>query len=270
VTLHTLSTGTLRRTRTRPGGPVGYDVVIIAGQSNATDAGGPYVVGLDDLTYPRIKAWPGQGAEVGSIVPAKSPLGGQSPNVVSTLVGIGMGFARAYIETVPANRSVLLVPVGVGGTALVSGPWAVGGTHYLGTISKANAAIAAAGADVRVKAILWMQGEADSVNSRTQAQYAAALDAAMGGYRANITGATNMKVVVGPMVTEWRTAPHGNSTQIHAAHVATPGRLTNSFFVDGPGTGYGMNPNDPPPGDNIHWNAEAMRFIGAAMAEAIT
>jgi hypothetical protein len=264
VSLHTLTAGTLRRARTRPGGPVGYDIIIIAGQSNAVDVGSPYVVGVDDLTYPRLKSWPGQGAEAGSIVPAKYPLGGQSPNVVSTLVGIGMAFGRAYIEKVPANRSVLFVPTGVGGTGLVSGPWAVGGTLYNGTISLANAAITAAGADVRVKAMLWMQGEGDSVNSRTQAQYEAALDAAMGGYRANITGAADMKVVVGPMVNEWRTAPNGTSTQIHAAHVATPARLANSYFVDGPGTGYSQDAG------GVHWNAAAMRYIGAAMADAIT
>lgn len=258
------NSGAKKRTRLYAGGPVGYDVFIIAGQSNAVDVGAPYVVGSDDLTYPRIKSWPGQGSEAGAIVPAKSPLGGQSPNTVSQLVGVGMGFARAYIEKVPANRSVLLVPCGVGGTALVAGPWAVGGTHYNGTISLANAAITAAGANVRVKGMLWLQGEADSVNNRTQSQYATAFDAAMAGYRSAITGATNMKVIVGPMVPEWRTAPNGTSTQIYAAHAATPSRLTNSYYIAGPGTGYGQDTG------NIHWTAAGMRLIGAAMAAAIT
>lgn len=215
---------------------------------------------------PRIAYWPGQG-DTGVIRLASEPLGGQAGNnMVEGTVGVGMAFAREYLKHVSSDRSVLLVPTGIGATGLVSGPWAVGGSAYNAAVAQANAAITAAtatGATVNVAAILWLQGEDDSGSGRTQAQYATALDATIGGFRSSITNATNAYTVVGPMVNEWRTGPNGTSLQVHAAHVDTPNRLTRAVFVDGPGTGYGQDSG------NIHWNSAGMRYIGKAMAQAL-
>ena len=64
---------------------------------------------------------------------------------------------------------------------------------------KADAAIAAAGTNARLVAILWHQGESDS-GLLTKSQYAAKGDALCDGFRSRITGATNVPIILGQMI----------------------------------------------------------------------
>jgi hypothetical protein len=199
-----------------------------------------------------------RGSNTGKIVPAVDPLRHMTPD---GNVGVGpcVAFGREWVRHVPVSRHLLIVPCAVGGSKLVGGPWAVGGTYYNATVANANAAVAAE-PNPRVVGILWMQGEADAQANIPGPTYAAALDATLTGLRADITGAADAPIIVGPMVQTWRETPNGTSLAIHAAHVDTPNRLTRAAFVEGPGHGYVQDVN--------HWTPVAQRHIGRQMALA--
>ena len=107
----------------------------------------------------------------------------------STEVGPGMQFAREWIKRVPLNRSVLLVPTAIGGSSM--GNWQVGGGYHNDAVTLANAAITAAGANARVVAFLWIQGEAEAVGGGSQAGYEALFDPMVAHFRSAITGASS-------------------------------------------------------------------------------
>lgn len=244
----------------------GFDVVILAGQSNMDGAG--TIDPMIDVGDPRIWTYPAQGADTGTLVVAADPLQHPSPSPAA-YVGPGMAFAREWITYVAANRKVLLVPCAVGGTGLAPAgqTWSVGGTRFNFAVSHTLAALEAAeddepGQTHRLIGVLWAQGENDATRSVSQATYAASFDSMMTAYRAAFD-TPDLPVVVGSMVPEWRTAPNGTSVAIHAAHADTPNRDDRAVFVDGPGTGYGQDTG------LIHWNAAAQRLIGTAMAEAL-
>lgn len=240
---------------------VGYDIFLIIGQSNASGSGLPVLTTVYDTPHPRVKQYACSGTYNGTIMQGLDPTE-NVPADPSEGVGFAMQFGREWAKRTPSNREVLIIPAAVGGTALVGGPWAVGGAHYNTAVAAANAAVAAAGPNSRVVAMLWAQGEGDAVANRTQSQYAAALDAMITGLRTAITNASNSIFVVGSMVPEWRNAPNGSSLAIHAAHVDTPNRVANSLFVDGPSA---MNQDT----GGIHYSAAGARELGRRMCAAM-
>jgi hypothetical protein len=240
---------------------VGYDIVVAVGQSNASRTGSPVLVDVYDTPNPRIWQYAASGTYANKIIKAVDPLYFPAADLGEWVCN-AMQFSREWIKRVSVNRQVLIVPAAVGGSSLVGGSWAVGGTYYNDTVTLTNAALTAAGANSRVVAFLWIQGEYESTVGTTQAAYAAALDPMIAGLRAAITGASGAPFVVGSMVPEWRNAPNGSSLAIHAAHVDTPNRVANTFFVDGP---TGMNEGS----GGIHYTAEGQREMGKRMCEAL-
>jgi hypothetical protein len=243
---------------------VGFDIVMLAGQSNMDGAG---TVDPDiDLGDSNIWSFPAQGVDVDTIIEGLDPLLHPSPSS-GMYLGPGMPFARQWITLTSSVRKVLLVPCAVGGTGLSGSAWAVGGARYTYAVSHTLAALAAAealapGGDHRIIAVLWAQGENDAVRSVSQSSYAAAFDNMMAGFRGALN-VPDLPVMIGAMVPEWRTAPNGTSLAIYAAQIDAPDRDDRAVYVEGPGTGYGQDSG------LIHWNAAAQRFIGAAMADAL-
>lgn len=239
---------------------IGYDVIVVAGQSNAVGNGTTIATSYTDPTDPRIYRWVTSGCGVAALASYKSlitlasdPLG--HPDTIST-VGPGMEFARWYVDTVPANRRVLIVPTAVSGTQLIpAGGWS--GTLSDNAIAYANAAIAAAGAHARVAAILWVQGESDALASASAATYETALDAVIAKLRAGITGASSSTpFVLGSMVPAWVAAPNGTSVSIAAVHADTPNRVAY--------TGYAAGPT----GSGLHYTEAEVRALGQSMLGA--
>lgn len=90
----------------------GYDVVLLAGQSNMAgrailDASDP-----DAAVNSRIFMWD----PVNGIVPAKDPIVHQEP-IKNGTAGLGLTFAKEYLQRIPSNRKILLVGAAYGGTA---------------------------------------------------------------------------------------------------------------------------------------------------------
>jgi len=236
----------------------GYDVILLAGQSNIV-GGDNTVDGTLDAADSRIFEWPCSGANVGTIQPAIDPL--HQAQGVATQVGPGVAFARWWAGQNP-GRKVLLVPAGYGGTGFeassgTTARWKVGysgGTNlYDNAISKTNGALAAAGPGARLAAILWCQGEADSATSA--ATYKTDLLALIDGFRTNITGAAKVPFVILSMVPD-NFAGNAGRAAIDAVHVDLP--YVREFC------GYTVGLSGHGVGDSgVHYDAVAQRWNGS-------
>jgi len=257
-----------------PTAPDPYDVIIVAGQSNATQ--------IETLPVPpqdadsRIFKWSGA-----SIVP-----------VSNTATYLGSSFARSYLQNSPPGRRVLLVDAAVGSTgftstSLASPPTgyhtAAGGTWdrtltsdpinlYSQMISKTQAALAAAGAGARLVAMLWVQGEEDTQvgsylynnPSGVQAAYAAKLDDLISTARTDLAVST-LPVLVGSMTPQFILEFATGSTlreKVHFAHMDTPRRTPSTAFIYGPEDMEHYN-------DTIHFSAQAYKVRGPMFVEAL-
>lgn len=147
----------------------GYDVIVIAGQSNAVGFGcGSYIdepKRLDD----RIDMLDADG----QIVPAHDPL---SHSLASTVgIGFGMTFARLYAQTIADDRRILLVPSAKGSTSILEwnqltpylDPSAAGLVNIHSTavaesvMARTKNALYAHPGKNSLVALLWHQGEND-------------------------------------------------------------------------------------------------------------
>jgi hypothetical protein len=245
---------------------VGYDLIVIAGQSNVVGSG----EAAAETTYldpkdSRVFQYPGSGAYMGQIIPGFDPLFHYYGSFSS---GPGMPFAREYVKRVPPSRPVLLVPAGRGATGFtervdtLSYTWDRTNTTaqvnlYNVMINQIDGALAAAGPNSRVAGVIWIQGENDS-GFMTQAQYAAKLDDFIDGVRARY-GAT-IPVAIGQMLPEGIAANGASIAAINAAHIDTPRRKVLTSFTYGP-SGYPKTEVGGP----IHYTNAGLRLHGRQM-----
>jgi hypothetical protein len=238
-----------------------YDIVIVAGQSNATKRGtSPVAVSEADS---RITQW--------------NYLTGKIEVVPETDVQwLGNEFAREYVRRVP-NKRVLIVPVAWGETGFrttslasppagyvtkPNGTWDRSLTSdpknlYSQMISKTLAAKIAAGSGSRIIGMLWSQGESDR-GLMTQAQYAAAIDDLITTARADLAIPT-LPVVIGSMIPETINYGPTNYYDITKALLDTPRRVQSTSYVWGPAN-YAEYP------ELIHWNGPGQSVRGKVMA----
>lgn len=237
----------------------GYDIVILAGQSNMSGRGTPYSTTTDPVN-PRIFQYKSKTPNANTIVPAAEPL---DMHDTPTGIGPGLQFARWYAaRALDPARKVLLVPVAHGGTPLVSNAalaWrrGVAGNLYANMISQAQGALAAAGTGARIVAMLWVQGETDGDANVTGAAYQTDFDALLNGIRTDL-GVSDLPIVIGTMVPEYLTT--GTRTQINGVHRSTPLRVARTDVAVG-ASGANM-------GDGNHYNAAGQRANGRAMYDA--
>jgi hypothetical protein len=246
-----------------------YDIVIVAGQSNATQAASLNV--LSEEVDPRVFKW-------NSTTSAIEPVSAGD-------TWLGAAFAREYARNQPPGKRVLVVPTAVGSTGFTStslgSPPAgyhttAGGTWdrtltsdpinlYDLMISKVNAARTAAGAGARVVAFLWSQGEEDtwSGGGLSQATYATKLDDLI-TTALTTWGIATTPVLIGSMTPDLRAGNTSGTTipDVHLAHVDTPRRLQHAAFIDGPANMAHYN-------DTIHWSAQGQRERGRLFYKAL-
>lgn len=249
------------------GGPdTGYDVILLAGQSNMQGADNTKDTAID-VADPRIFEWPNSGANINTIFPAVDPL--HHVPGTSSQVGPGVAFAKWYASQIAPGRKVLLVPAAYYGTGFENSDyparWKVGRVQggeinlYENAITKTNAAMAAAGPGARVAAILWCQGEADG--STPQATYQADLLELIDGFRTRVTGAANAPFVILSMVPEQIAGGNPGRVTINNVHVDTPNLREFCGYAYGlPGHGVGSGA--------IHYDAAAQRWNGSVALPA--
>lgn len=248
---------------------IGFDIILCAGQSNM--AGRGVSDALIDLADSRLWQFGCTATEPATryrrIFAGSDPLHFEE-GVATNKVGPASWFGRIYADLTPSNRPILLVPVAQGGTAMASGaspPWAAGnpgGSLYELAITQVNLALAEANRtrpNSRVVGVIWSQGESDGTAGVSQTVYASALKAVIAGFRTRLTGASNTWFIIQGMVPE---AISGNVgfPAINAAHIQVANDTNKCMFVAGP-TGQTA--------DSLHYNADACRINGSAMARAV-
>ena len=240
---------------------IGYDLVLLMGQSNKSGRGTPFSVPNTDPVDPRIYQYGNSGTYVNQISMAVEPL---AMHDIPSGIGPGLVFARWYVQTLAPSRRVLLVPVAHGGTGFGHDggyTWLPGDLSvsnlFENAISQAQAALAAAGPNSRIVAATWLQGETDGSNNVPGATYQANLDLLITTLRSRLS-LPNLPFIVAQMVPEYLGT--GTRAQVNAVHIDTPRRQLYAGFSYG-AVGQNM-------GDGNHFNAVGQRINGMNMFDA--
>ena len=224
------------------------DLFLVAGQSNATGNGDPFVESLDAAVVPGVWQWDSDNQ---AVIPAVSPL---KHHTAPRRAGFGYHFGVLYKRA--TGRDVVLIPRAKNGSRLRTEFWQPGlpgGDGYESAIQETNAAIRSTGGQLR--GILWHQGEADTTLAPTEAEHSALLAELVAGLRLRITGADLAVFLCGGMVPDWVAAtPAADAVEAalanigdycaRAAYVPADG-LSGNQWVD----------------DTIHFNAESQRIL---------
>jgi hypothetical protein len=251
---------------------VGYDIVLCIGQSNMVGRG--TIDTLMDAVDSRVMQFGGASAQgrYRTIFSGASPT--HNAETLQNTLSPQTHFGKAYAASIPANRSVLLVPCAYGGTTLVTpnfngfttAPWSVGspgGSLYENAIAQANLALTEAQKtypNSRIVGMIWHQGESDGDNNVSQSAYATALVAMIAGLRARITGAANAWFIIGGLMPEAIASNGAKYTAIRDAHIQVAAATSKCVYVAGP-SGYQA--------DTWHYTAGGSRILGARMALAV-
>ncbi len=251
-----------------------YDIVIVAGQSNATQVETPPVTVED--SDPRIFRWNSTTSKIEAL-PASS-------------VYLGSYFARAYARSnFGQGRRILIVDCAVGSTGFTSTSLAsppagyhtvAGGTWdrtltsdpinlYSRMISRVQAARTAAqaesGSAPRIAAMLWSQGEEDTTTDAANAgaNYAPKLDDLISQARTDL-GEAQMPVLVYSMVPDWvfEYAEVSGRSRVQDALTDTPARVQRTAYVPIE-RGHGRR------NDIIHFSPEGQRRRGDKGPDAL-
>jgi hypothetical protein len=240
---------------------IGYDIIILAGQSNMSGQGLAFNLTNYDPIDPRIFQYGDSGVYAKLISMAIEPLA--YPDSAPGM-GPGLVFARWYAHSIPVNRRILLVPCAYFGTGFGQDnnyTWLPGDTAvanlFNNMISQTQAALAAAGPNSRIVAACWLQGETDGDDNVAGSVYQANLDLLITTLRSELN-LPNLPFVVGQMVPDYLST--GTRAQINAVHINTP---ANQLYC-----GFGYGPSGMNNGDGNHYNAPGQRVVGLSMFRA--
>lgn len=232
----------------------GYDVFLIAGQSNALGAG----IGHDaviDRAHPHVHQFAGGGRNAGKVLTGEHPLWHHTR---APGVGFGVTFGNLHAEA--TGRPVLLVPAARGQSGFVPQngfSWDV--ENHPDTFNLFRYACRqldtalAEGPDRVLRGILWHQGESDVRHGMHSDDYLEKMDALITGFRQRFG---TVPFILGQMSPD-RMAEYGGAyLDINAAHHAIPSRVELSACVEAPSGMFNS------PDDKIHFNAAGQRELG--------
>lgn len=227
------------------------------GQSNMSGRGQGYDENIDGPNNPRVQQW----SRANTIIPASEHLEHHDfLSVSDKSVGMGAAFGRAYVETLPAQRNVLLVPTAHGGTLLVNGPWSPGGSLFEDAVTRVEAALASGDEDGGncVAAVLWHQGESDAGRHVDQETLQSAWTGMIDTLRTRVPATAQAPVVLGEFTPVWIENNEELAAPILAAIRAIPASVP--FTAVAPSDG--LSTNSAGPGAVVHFDAVAQREYG--------
>lgn len=249
---------------------IGFDIVLVIGQSNAVGYGPTKDLVYLDPPHPRIWQYGASGGYAGTVIQAMDPLS-HNGAASSDRVGHAMNFARDYVKTVPDTRSVLLVPAARGSTGFTPqdnyswDPDYTAGTNlYTAAVNQAKAAVALSSTN-RVAAILWCQGETDA--GMSSSAYATKLGQLIDGVRAAVPTASAAPFIIQQLVPEAIATRAGFST-INAVHIDMQRTKERVGFTYGP-TGMFNTDDVTDPLIPIHYNGAGQRALGSRIFAAL-
>ncbi|KAJ3706197.1 hypothetical protein LUZ61_009902 [Rhynchospora tenuis] len=169
-------------------------------------------------------------------------------------VGPGLVFAKSVLQKVHSSYGEVvigLVPCAVGGTKIEK--WTKGFGLYDSAVKRAKAAVEAKRGGGRIEALLWYQGETDTINFDDAEVYAEKMETLIRNFRADL-GLPHLPVIQVALA-----SGEGNYTgKVRAAQKGI--QLHNVRTVDA----YGL----PLLNDNLHLNTEAQIRLGHMLAQS--
>lgn len=248
---------------------VAYDIIVLAGQSNAGGCGvGP--VENEYIPTDLVQLMPQKPNFLGGFQIERAAENLRSSDRLPE-GNIGLIFARIYIEEglLEPGRKVLILKAPAGGTGFIKGDWGPNDFYYLNMLKMIDTALALNEGN-RIKAVLWHQGEGEVIYGATEEVQIANLTGFVDGVRA-YCGDPALPFLAGNLVEEWWTAneatclPVINGTRAvcaavgHATFIESDG-LTSNYQAVGEVNGGGP--------DSIHFSREALYVLGQRYFEA--
>ena len=237
-----------------------YDVIVVAGQSNAEGCGaGParrpfepdghiWMMLRKENKFSRLKV----------TEPAERLWDGKPCG------SFWLPFAREYVESgrLRPGRGLLIVQAAVGGTGFIDHRWGLEDDLYKDMLEMTGAALTLHPQN-ELKALLWHQGETDS--GTRESVHATNLRALVESVRAKF-GVPALPFVAGDFVQHWKRDNPGHTESVVAAIRSVCGSAGSAAFVE---TG-GLPSNDEVlgGGDNIHFSRAALEELGRRYFEA--
>jgi hypothetical protein len=232
----------------------GFDVFLLAGQSNSVGAGDSND-GFLDYTNPNILQYPSNGVYEKKIIVAQEPLT-HKVSAASSKIGMHLTFAKNYHKV--TGRSVLLLPCAEGSTGFKNNRWNPGNDLYEYSINSILEVLNL-NSNNSLKAILWHQGELDAGSTEDIAAFPSRLDAMITGFRTRLNS-PNLPFILGELQpTYLAVTPPAMAINNHLKN--TPQRISNTFCV----SSRGLTGNN---GEEIHFNAPSLRIFGKRYFDA--
>lgn len=241
----------------RPGG--GRTLVfILAGQSNMSGRGGAANGTWDGVVPPECAPSP----RVLRLSPAlrweqaREPLheGIDVGNVVG--IGPGMPFARAVLAAgkVPPAAVLGLVPCAQGGTPVAN--WSRGTELYDRMLTRARAALAESNGGADLAAVLWYQGEADTMRHDDAERYQRRMEALVRDVRCDLGRPDLLVIQVGIATAQYNGKFLGRVREAQKAVT----RIPNVKYVDAMGLPIAI--------DHTHLTTQAQIQLGNMLANS--
>lgn len=265
----------------------GYDIIIVAGQSNAVGAGQGAFTDPKASTKLDTKIFQlgRNGKDDLKVIPATATRSGNTYDVLqhwmvsedwytrSTRMGFAIPFARRYAEEqLTEGRKVLIIPAAYGGTSILK--WNGEVNHPVTTPvalltdmqNRINVAMKLPG-DNRVVAFLWHQGETDVILSTqwktmTPEYYESKLSSLLAKVRLDNAESGSFPMIGGMFVPEWpsnwaeheKLTPAKHSIEQVIRSVFTG--LTQGGVVESTGLSWNI------PTDQVHFSSASQVILG--------
>ncbi|MDD5177686.1 MAG: sialate O-acetylesterase [Candidatus Nanoarchaeia archaeon] len=227
------------------------DLFLLMGQSNMVGIGpGP----LEEIDMPdeKISQWGRVGNDSNKWIIASHPLQNWNPRVTEP-IGLGLNFAKTW-RALNNDVWVGLIPSAKSSTAI--GSWIPGTVLYKDAIARAKAAEDTGGT---VKAVLWLQGESNVLNTKP-AVYRTNLDKIIASVRKDL-GNPNLPFIVGEFTPQWMNGS-SQKTGIETVLNNLPNRTNYTFCVQSDGLYAKSN-------EIIHFDSPSLRILGERYAYAV-
>nr|BAJ88457.1 predicted protein [Hordeum vulgare subsp. vulgare]BAJ92942.1 predicted protein [Hordeum vulgare subsp. vulgare] len=190
---------------------------------------------------------------------AREPLhaGVDAGNVVG--VGPGMPFAHALLRSpaCPRGAVVGLVPCAQGGTPIAN--WSRGSELYDRMVTRARVAGAGTGTGKKIAALLWFQGEADTLRREDALAYAGRMESFVHDVRRDLALPNLLVIQVGIATAQWQGNKQGKWLDLVRKEQRAV-RVANLKYVDAMGL--------PIANDITHLTTQAQVRLGKMLADA--
>ncbi|PKA51482.1 putative carbohydrate esterase [Apostasia shenzhenica] len=161
------------------------NIFILSGQSNMSGRGGVKNRQWDGVLPEACRPNPSilRLSGAGAWEPAREPLHFDIDVSKTCGIGPGMPFANFLRPQIPQDSDIGLVPCAEGGTAIIE--WERGSRLYSQMVRRAKEAVSSSAA-AEIKAVIWFQGESDTLSDEDAGAYRGRMEKLIGDLRSDL------------------------------------------------------------------------------------